>query len=51
MNSEMKSPAISRRQLLSAAAGAGVFMIVPRHVLGVHGKPLPATILMTWAAC
>jgi hypothetical protein len=42
MNAETKNPAISRRHLLAGAAGAGVFMIVPRHVLGGGRQTAPS---------
>jgi predicted dehydrogenase len=42
MNSGIKNTSISRRQLLSGAAGAGVFMMVPRHVLGGARQTAPS---------
>lgn len=38
----MKKTPISRRDLLGAAAAAGVFTIVPSHVLAAGGKTPPS---------
>ena len=42
MSAERKSITVSRRALLAGAAGAGTFLVVPRHVLGGGRQTAPS---------
>ena len=48
----MSTAKLSRRELLGSAAAAGVFTIVPRHVLGGPGRTPPSdTVLAAHVGC